>query len=147
MRQDGLWHAGLVSLILSLRHHDTLVIADAGLPVPHDVPVIDLGWRRREPRLIPVLAAVLDELVVERAMIASEATDEHFLLELRTHLQQVPVEQISHESVKARCGHARGVVRTGEDTPYANVILHAGVPFDRTGALLLEGHTGDGHAT
>jgi D-ribose pyranase len=147
MRQDGLWHADLVSLILSLRHHDTVVIADAGLPVPRGVPVIDLGWRRREPRLIPVLAAVLDELIVERAMIATEVTDKGFLAALRAHLQQVPVEQISHESLKARCGDAHVVVRTGEDTPYANVILDAGVPFGRTGALLQEGHAGDGHAT
>jgi D-ribose pyranase len=147
MRHDGLWHADLVRLILSLRHHDTVVIADAGLPVPRDVPLVDLGWRRREPRLIPVLAAVLDELVVERATIATEATDEHFLAGLRAHLQQVPVEEISHESIKARCGSARAVVRTGEDTPYANVILHAGVPFGRTGAQLQEGHAGDAHAT
>ncbi len=41
----------------------------------------------------------------------------------------VPVEAVGHEEFKQRCRDARAVVRTGETTPYANVILRAGVPF------------------
>jgi D-ribose pyranase len=126
------WHAGLVQLIVAMRHHDTVVIADAGLPVPADVPTIDLGWRRREPRLIPVLRAMLGELVVERATIATEVTDEQLLTGLHTELRDVPIDRTSHDDLKVNCARARAVVRTGEDTPYANVILHAGVPFDRS---------------
>lgn len=129
MRTDGLWHAGLVQLIVSMRHHDTVVIADAGLPVPHHVPTIDLGWSRREPRLLPVLSAVLTELVVERATVATEAVDEELITGLEAQLRNVPIDRTSHDQLKASCATARAVVRTGEDTPYANVILHAGVPF------------------
>lgn len=130
MRTDGLWHAGLVQLIVSMRHNDTVVVADAGLPVPSGVATIDLGWRRREPRLLPVLRAMLTELVVERATIATEVTDEPLLAGLHAELADVPIDRTSHDSLKAHCATARAVVRTGEDTPYANVILHAGVPFD-----------------
>jgi D-ribose pyranase len=129
MRAAGLWHAELVRLILSLRHGETVVIADAGLPVPSPTPTIDLGWARHEPRLLPVLRAVLAELVVERATIAKQADDEEFLIGLRAELGAVPVGRTDHEALKADCATARAVVRTGEDTPYANVILHAGIPF------------------
>lgn len=131
MRPDGLWHGGLVQLIVSMRHHDTIVIADAGLPVPQHVPTIDLGWSRRQPRLLPVLDAVLTELVVERATIATEAEDSQLLDGFHSKLGDIPVDRIAHDDFVAECAHARAVVRTGEDTPYANVILHAGVPFDR----------------
>jgi D-ribose pyranase len=129
MRVNGLWHGELVELIVSMRHHDALVICDAGLPVSSDVRTIDLGWRRGEPRLLPVLGSVLGELVVERATIAEEAQDQGFLAGLGEQLGAAPVDRVPHEEFKARCAAARAVVRTGEDTPYANVMLHAGVPF------------------
>lgn len=132
MRVTGLWHAELVGLIVSMRHHDTLVIADAGLPVPVHVPVVDLGWTRGEPRLLPLLGAVAGELVVEQATVAVEA-DERFVAATGARLGGVPIERIAHEEFKARCGDARAVVRTGEDLPYANVLLHAGVPFGEGG--------------
>jgi D-ribose pyranase len=128
MREAGLWHAELVGLIVSLRHHDTLVIADAGLPVPAHVPTVDLGWARGEPRLLPVLGAVAGELVIEAATVATEA-DERFVADTRAGLGGVPIDRVTHEEFKARCAGARAIVRTGEDLPYANVLLHAGVPF------------------
>jgi D-ribose pyranase len=36
---------------------------------------------------------------------------------------------VSHEEFKARLSKARGVIRTGETTPYANLGLIAGVTF------------------
>jgi D-ribose pyranase len=129
MRPNGLWHGELVELIVSLRHNDALVVCDAGLPVPDGVHTVDLGWRRGEPRLLPVLDAILGELVVERATIAGEAQDARFLAGLEEQLGGTPLARITHDELKARCADARAVVRTGEDTPYANVILHAGVPF------------------
>lgn len=130
MRAGGLWHAGIAQVIVAMRHTDTLVISDAGLPVPGDVPVMDLGWSRGEPRLLPVLNAVLTELVIERATIAAEAADQEFLTGLRLALRDVPCERVSHEALKAACASSRAVIRTGEDTPFVNVILHAGVPFE-----------------
>jgi D-ribose pyranase len=132
MRTSGIWHAGLVEVIISMRHHDTLVIGDAGLPVPSHVPTIDLGWHRREPRLLPVLNAVVAELVVERATIAAEITDDEMLSALTAALRGVPLQRTTHEELKNSCATAKAVVRTGEDTPFANVILHAGVPFGGT---------------
>jgi D-ribose pyranase len=132
MRTNGIWHAELVEVIVSMRHHDTLVVADAGLPIPGHVPTIDLGWSRRQPRFLPVLDAVVAELVVERATIATEISDDELLSGLTAVLRDVPLVRTTHEELKKSCGAAKAVVRTGEDTPFANVILHAGVPFGGT---------------
>ncbi|MGH8889170.1 MAG: D-ribose pyranase [Acidothermaceae bacterium] len=141
MRQGGLWHPSLVELIVSMRHYDTIVIADAGLPVPANVPTIELGWQRREPRLLPVLSAVLGELVVEQATIANEVADPELLEGLQKQLRGLPIVRTPHDALKASCGDARAVIRTGEDTPFANVILHAGVPFPSVPAS----HLSNGH--
>jgi D-ribose pyranase len=129
MRGNGLWHPRLVQLIAALGHTDTLVVADAGLPVPPGVETVDLVWSRRQPPLLPVLRAILTELVVEQATIADEATDPALLAELDGALDGIPIVRTGHEQLKLDCRTARAVVRTGEDTPYANVVLHAGVPF------------------
>jgi D-ribose pyranase len=129
VRDHGLWHAELVGRLLSLRHHDTVVIADAGLPVPASVATIDLGWQRGEPRVVDVLAAVVAELVVETATIAKDLADAAFLV---AALAAIPVDRITHEELKAVTAGAQLVVRTGDDTPFANVVLHAGVPFGPT---------------
>lgn len=129
MRENGLWHPRLAELVTAMGHTDTLVLADAGLPVPNGVETIDLVWWRGQPPLIPVLEAIVGELVVERATIAEQAKDPAFLASLDRAIKDIPVLRTSHGDLKERCRDARAVVRTGEDTPYANVILHAGVPF------------------
>jgi D-ribose pyranase len=135
MRADGLWHADLVRLLMDLRHHDAVVIADAGLPVAATVPTIDLGWRRGEPRVPDVLRAVIAELVVERVTLAKELRDGRRADYLDAALGRVPVDWVSHEDLKAIAGEARAVVRTGDDTPFANAVLHAGVPFGDDGGV------------
>jgi D-ribose pyranase len=115
-------------VIAAAGHGDLVVVADPGLPVPVGVEVVDLVWRRGEPRLLPVLDAVLGELVVERAEVAVELRDP----ELRQGLVDLlgePLATVSHDDLERLTGTARVVVRTGEVTPYANVVLHAGVPF------------------
>ncbi|TDE08619.1 D-ribose pyranase [Jiangella asiatica] len=129
MRADGLWHPRLAGLVAGFGHTQTLVVADPGLPVPTGVECVDLVWARNEPRMLPVLAAVLGELVVESATWASEADDPGLLAGLERLLGARTTDRIPHDELKRRVAGARAVVRTGEATPYANVILTAGVPF------------------
>ncbi|MFI6320356.1 RbsD/FucU domain-containing protein [Nonomuraea sp. NPDC050556] len=119
MRRDGLWHPRLLQIITAMGHTDLIVVADPGLPVPSGVETVDLVWRRGEPGFHPVLDAIRRELVVEHSYVASEAPP-GFLPD---------AERIPHEQLKQLTGQARAVVRTGEATPYANVVLRAGVPF------------------
>lgn len=129
MRNDGLWHPRLLEIITSLGHGDLLVVADPGLPVPPGVEIVDLVWRRGEPAFLPVLEAVLDELVVEHATVADEAADPGLLAVFDQRFAGTALDRVPHARLKKLTRRARAIVRTGESTPYANVVLRAGVPF------------------
>lgn len=127
MKRTGIINAELLAAIGRLGHTDLLVVADCGLPVPPGVQVVDLAVVMGTPSLLSVLDALLTELVVEQATVAEEVFE--FPLGPLL-LQRLPTATaVSHERFKAATAAARVVVRTGEATPYANVILRSGVPF------------------
>jgi len=125
-------HAELNRVIAAMGHTDTLVIGDVGLPVPPGVPCIDLAVLPGTPSFATVFDAVYAELAVERVTMASEIhTKNHAMVELSARLRKdgVGVDEVTHEELKQLSGRTVAVVRTGETSPYANVILHAGVTF------------------
>ena len=124
MRKSGLLNPALAGAVARLGHTDTFVIADCGLPIPHDVPVIDLTLTFGIPTFADTLAALLDEVVVEAATIADSTPTE-----VRSLLPAVPLTEVSQVALKREVARASFVVRTGSTTPFANVILRSGVPF------------------
>ena len=129
MKKSGIINAQLARHIAGLRHTDLFVVADAGLPVPASVPTIDLAIAYGLPALADVLPILLAEVVVEHGWAASEIAKANPACE-RLFEGLVPgLERISHEDFKRLVGTAVFVARTGEASPYANIILRAGVPF------------------
>ena len=131
MKKTTLLHSDLSYLIATLGHLDTLVIADAGLPIPNETKRIDLALMQGVPGAAQTLKVVLDEMKVEKVILAEEVKDRNpkFLEDVQELLPDVPFEFISHSEFKSRTAHARAVVRTGEFSPYANIILVSGVVF------------------
>lgn len=131
MKKTGLLNKDLSAVIAGMGHRDMLVIADAGLPIPPGVRRIDLAVRPGLPGFIEVVKAVLSELQVEEAVVASEMGERspQILAKLEDALGDVPISDTIHENFKLQTTRARAVVRTGEFTPYANVILISGVVF------------------
>ncbi len=139
MKKTGILHPGLSGAIARLGHTDTLVICDAGLPVPDGPDRVDLAFLPGLPAFLDVLEGILTEVQVEHAVVASEFSARNAGLHdatlaiLKTAGETQGVEiglsAISHEDLKRESGAARLLVRTGECTPFANVILRCGVPF------------------
>ncbi|MGV3344647.1 D-ribose pyranase [Enterobacteriaceae bacterium LUAb1] len=139
MKKSRLLHSDISSLISRLGHTDSLVIGDAGLPVPAQTQRIDLALTHGVPGFLSVVDVVTSEIQVERALLADEIKHHNpqlheELLRLFGSLAQqqgnpITVDYVSHEQFKQHTQHSRGVVRTGECSPYANVILFAGVTF------------------
>jgi len=130
MKKTQLLNIKLSKLIASLGHGESLVIGDAGLPVPPNVQLIDLALTRGVPGFMRVLETVLSEMCVESHVFSDE---------LLSHNPQIP-QQIknlgipdrkttSHENLKRMTCNAKAVIRTGEFSPYTNIILFAGVLF------------------
>lgn len=130
MKRNGMINSQLAGLCAQLGHTQVVCVADCGLPIPRGVPVVDLalvpgliGWR-------DVLDVLLEELVIEAHTVAAECGDsevERWVDERSEHLGERSV--VSHEELKACLPQCAFVVRTGEATPYANILLRCGVPF------------------
>lgn len=126
MKRGKLLHADLSGLIAAIGHGDLIVIGDAGLPVPPGTRCIDLAVTAGIPCVFDVLDAVLAELIVERAAIATEAAPD---LAAAFAQRVSPLDRLSHDAFKQTSRDARAIIRTGEFTPYANIALWAGVAF------------------
>ena len=131
MKKTTLLQSDLSYIIATLGYLDTLVIADAGLPIPAETMRIDLALTQGVPGTVQTLKVVLDEMKVEKVILAEEAKDRNpkFLADVQNLLPGVPIEFVPHSEFKTRTANARAVVRTGEFAPYANVILVSGVVF------------------
>ena len=131
MKKKGILNQPIASIIAGLGHTDTLVIADAGLPIPPETQRIDLALTEGIPSFLDTLRVVLTEMEVERAIVAEEMLDSspQVYEAVKEMLGDVPIETVTHLIFKERTRSARAVIRTGEFTPYANVILIAGVVF------------------
>lgn len=131
MKKTTLLNTALSETISMMGHTDMLVIGDAGLPIPPGPRRIDLAVTRGVPSFMDTLRAVLSELQVQSIIVASEMVERspEILQGIQSLLPGVPVEYIPHEEFKARTAGSVAMVRTGEFTPYANVILVAGVVF------------------
>ncbi len=131
MKKTVLLNAPVSGLIASMGHTDSLCIGDAGLPVPVEPERIDLALTRGIPSFLEILSVVLDELEVERALCAEEIQEKNpqILEGIKRLLGDIPLDFISHEIFKSHTRNTRGVIRSGECTPFANIILYSGVPF------------------
>lgn len=128
MKKGKLINHQISELIASLGHTDEIVIADAGLPIPKETRRIDLALTRGIPSFEDVLRTVLEEMFVEKAIVSNEikSFSPQILELIQKKLGDVPVESIPHLQFKERNKIARAIIRTGEFTPYANVILVSG---------------------
>lgn len=131
MKKAGILNQPISGLIAGMGHTDSLVVSDAGLPIPEGPARIDLAVSCGLPPFREVLAAILGDLQVERAVLAEQTRRQRPELHeiILDMLGDVQVDYLDHEELKERSARARGIVRTGECTPFANVILYSGVVF------------------
>lgn len=131
MKKQGVLNSEIAAVLASLGHTDTIVIADCGLPIPEGVKRIDLAVELGKPSFLDVLQVVVDDMAVEKVTVAEEIATHNAEVkqDIDTLLKEATFESVSHEQFKGLTKQAKAVIRTGEATPYANVILHAGVIF------------------
>lgn len=131
MKKTGLLNSQISSVISRMGHTDEIAIGDCGLPIPSGVERIDLALTKNIPAFIDTLRIVLLELEVQEIKIAEETKTQSPVLykEIIDLLKDVKISFISHEELKLELKECKAVIRTGEQTPYANIILQSGVVF------------------
>ncbi|MBD0711952.1 MULTISPECIES: D-ribose pyranase [unclassified Streptomyces] len=129
MKRSGILNRHLAGALAELGHGDGVLVCDAGMPVPAGPRVVDLAFRAGVPSFAEVLAGLLDELVIEGATAAEEVRSANPEASALLDDSFPGLTLVSHERLKELTAGARLVVRTGEASPYANVLLRCGVFF------------------
>jgi len=139
MNKGHLLHPDIAYIVTQLGHFETLTIADAGLPIPLGATRIDLALTQGIPSFRQVSEAIAAAMQIQAAHIAEEIVEHNPLVhrQLLALIDRVSVEQgqqidvfyVPHDRFKSLTHQSRAVIRTGECTPYANVIFTAGVTF------------------
>lgn len=135
MKRTRLLNSELSYEISRIGHTASITLCDAGLPIPSGVRRIDLAIENGYPSWIRTLDVLLSELMVEEIIVASEihqknpAIYQEMLEVFAKHAMQPRIKEVTHEQFKLLTRECEVVVRTGECTPYANVILKSGVVF------------------
>lgn len=135
MKRIRLLNSELSYEISRIGHTASLTLCDAGLPIPRGIKRIDLAIESGYPSFLRTLDVILSEMMVEEIVLATEMHDhnqacfDEMLNLFEKHGMQPKVTEVAHEKFKQRTSESQAVVRTGECTPYANVILKSGVVF------------------
>lgn len=131
MKKYGILNSDISTVLSYLGHTDQILIADAGLPVPEGVLRIDLAVKPGLPSFLDVLDAVLDDMYVESYIVAEEMmiANEEMSKSIKKRLGDRQHKSVSHETFKDLSKNVKAIIRTGEITPYANIILQSNVFF------------------
>lgn len=135
MKRTRLLNSELSYEISKIGHTASMALCDAGLPIPKEVKRIDLAIENGYPSFIRTLDVLLSEMMVEEIVVATEIDEKNpevfreMMEVFRAHGMEPQVTRVPHEEFKQRTRSSEAIVRTGECTPYANVILKSGVVF------------------
>lgn len=128
MIKTGILNPAIQSLLCRTRHTNMLVIADRGFPFWPQIETIDISLTDDAPTVLQVVRAILPNFQVGRARMASEFLSHNSELQaaaVREALGEIPLELLAHVDFKKGVPHAIGLIRTGDTTQYANIILES----------------------
>lgn len=127
MLKTGILNPALNDLLSRVRHTNTLVIADRGFPFWPMIETVDISLVDGVPTVLQVLAAIRENFVIGQACMAEEflaSNGKPIRTRFAAALEGIPIAYEPHEAAfKPRVPRAIGLIRTGDSTPYANMIL------------------------
>ncbi|PDQ34719.1 MAG: D-ribose pyranase [Candidatus Lumbricidophila eiseniae] len=129
LKTTPILNSAMIEVLARVGHGQVIVVSDAGLPRPAEVPVIDLAVVPGLPGFVPVVRAILAATALESYVATVESHQSEPFIQLEPDLQSLRPEHISHAEFKQRLPTAAVIIRTGECTPFVNIALVAGVVF------------------
>lgn len=135
MKKNGILNADISRVLSYMGHTDTLAIGDCGLPIPDETERIDLTLKLGVPSFMEVLEVVTKEMKIEKVVLAEEIREKNPKIheEILNLVNEIGMDcefvYVSHENLKAQTKTCKAVIRTGETTPYANIILQSACLF------------------
>ena len=133
MKKAGILNSDISRVLSYMGHTDTICIGDCGLPIPDEVERIDLALKFGVPTFMDTLRVVKEDMKIEKIVLATEIKEQNkkVLKEIEELFEgeEIEVEFVPHVVLKGHTKSCKAVIRTGETTPYANIILQSGCIF------------------
>lgn len=131
MKKIGILNKEISEIIAGLGHTDQIIICDAGFPIPQGVKRVDLALEEGIPSFMDTLRVILKELAVEKVVVEKETKEvsPKRYDEILQFFSDTEIEMIPHVEFKERSKNVKAIIRTGEFTPYSNLMLIAGVIY------------------
>jgi D-ribose pyranase len=128
MLKTGILNPAINSLLSRVRHTNTLVIADRGFPYWPQIETVDITLVDDIPRVLDVLTAIRPNFVIGAAFMADEfrvANAQETQQAFARALSGIQIAWEPHVEFKRRVPRSIGLIRTGDTTQYANIILES----------------------
>lgn len=133
MKKNGILNSEISRVLSYMGHTDCIAIGDCGLPIPDETERIDLALAFGIPTFMQTLEIVAKDMKIEKIILAEEIKENNpdILREIENLFSNCNIETefVSHSQLKEKTKDCKAVIRTGETTPYANIILQSGCIF------------------
>ena len=129
MLKNGILNPQINSLLSRVRHTNMLVISDRGFPFWPTIETVDISLVDDVPTVLEVLRAIRPNFEICEVVMAQEFKVENtpkVQKQFAEALAGIPVTFDPHVDLKKRVPQAIGLIRTGDTTQYANMILISG---------------------
>ncbi|MEI0490108.1 D-ribose pyranase [Brachyspira pulli] len=131
MKKNGIINSEISKVLSYMRHTDTICISYLGLPCPENVTYIDISLKMGIPSFIDVLEEVSKDMKIECIVLAEEIKTKNKEIhdKIINMFNDIDIKYVSHEDFKKHTSSCKAIIRTGEATPYANIILQSNCIF------------------
>jgi D-ribose pyranase len=128
MLQSGILNPHVLDLVARIRHTNTLVICDWAFPFWPEIETVDISLTKGIPTVLDVLDLLTPVFKIGRIWQAEEFlatnTPEN-IARFNQSFGSIPVTREAHVDFKKRVPFSIGLIRTGDPTPYGNVIIES----------------------
>jgi D-ribose pyranase len=128
MLKTGILNPQINSLLSRVRHTNTLVISDRGFPFWPMIETVDISLVDDVPTVLAVLKAIRQNFHIGKAWMAQEFLKHNVLQTQSAFAEALRGIELAHEphvEFKKRVPFAVGLIRTGDTTQFANIILES----------------------
>lgn len=128
MLKSGILNPQVLDLLARIRHTNTLVISDWAFPYWPEIETVDISLTHGIPRVLDVLDALVPVFKIGRIWQAEEFVahnDRDTIGRYEKSMAGAELIRESHDVLKKRVPQAIGLIRTGDDTVYGNLIIES----------------------
>lgn len=128
MLRNGILNPHVLDLLARIRHTNTLVISDWAFPFWPEIETVDISLTHGIPTVLDVLDLITPVFQIGRIWQAEEfvtVNNQEIVSRFAKSFGEIPLTREAHVDFKKRVPQAIGLIRTGDPTPYGNIILES----------------------